>query len=79
MSSTSNIALHVSTKQVFALAQQLPAKDKAELIHLLEQEQYANNIPEEHKKIVRSRIKKYNKNPGLLIDEQQALKMINAM
>ena len=79
MSATSVITLPVSPKQVFALAQQLPAKDKAELIHLLEQEQYANNIPEEHKKLVRSRIKKYNKNPELLIDEQQALKMINAM
>jgi hypothetical protein len=79
MSVTSVITLPVSPKQVFALAQQLPAKDKAELIHLLEQEQYANNIPEEHKKLVRSRIKKYNKNPELLIDEQQALKMINAM
>jgi len=79
MSATSVITLPVSPKQVFALAQQLPAKDKAELIHLLEQEQYANNIPEEHKKLVRSRIKKYNKNPELLIDEQQALKMTNAM
>jgi len=79
MSATSVITLPVSPKQVFALAQQLPAKDKAELIHLLEQEQYANSIPEEHKKLVRSRIKKYNKNPELLIDEQQALKMINAM
>ena len=79
MSATSVITLPVSPKQVFALAQQLPTKDKAELIHLLEQEQYANNIPEEHKKLVRSSIKKYNKNPELLIDEQQALKMINAM
>ena len=79
MSVTSVITLPVSPKQVFALAQQLPAKDKAELIHLLEQEQYANNIPEEHKKLVMRRIKKYNKNPELLIDEQQALKMINAM
>jgi len=79
MPTTSNIALPVSSKQVFALAQQLPPKDKAELIHLLEQEQYTNNIPEKHKKIVRNRIKKYVKNPELLIDEQQALKMINAM
>ncbi len=79
MSNTSSIALPISTKQVFDLAQQLPVKDKIQLIHLLEQEQYANNIPEEHKKIVRSRIKKYNKNPELLIDEQQALKKINAL
>ena len=79
MSTTSNIALPISTKQVFDLAQQLPVKDKIQLIHLLEQEQYTDNIPEEHKKLVSQRIKKYNKNPELLISEAEALKMINAM
>jgi len=57
----------------------LSTKDKIELIHLLEQEQYSDNIPEEHKKLVRQRIKKYNKNPELLINEAAALKIINAM
>ena len=79
MSTTSNIALPISTKQVFNLAQQLPVKDKIQLIHLLEQEQYTDNIPEEHKKLVSQRIKKYNKNPELLISEAEALRMINAM
>jgi hypothetical protein len=79
MSNTLSIALPISTKQVFNLAQQLPLKDKIQLIHLLEQEQYTDNVPEEHKKLVRQRIKKYNKNPELLISEAEALKMINAM
>ena len=79
MSNSSSIALPISTKQVFNLAQQLPVKDKIQLIHLLEQEQYTDNIPEEHKKLVSQRIKKYNKNPELLISEAEALKMINAM
>lgn len=79
MPDTTNIALPISPEQVFSLAQQLKVKDKIELIHLLEQEQYTDNIPEEHKKLVRQRIKKYNKNPELLIDENEALKIINAM
>ncbi len=79
MPNTSRTALPIRTKQVFDLAQQLPLKDKIQLIHLLEQEQYTDNIPEEHKKLVRQRIKKYNKNPELLISEAEALKMINAM
>jgi len=79
MSNTSSIALPISTKQVFNLAQQLPVKDKIQLIQLLEQEQYTDNIPEEHKKLVTQRVKKYNKNPELLTSEAEALKMINAM
>jgi hypothetical protein len=79
MPDTTYIALPISPEQVFSLAQQLKVKDKIELIHLLEQEQYAVNIPEEHKKLVSQRIKKYNKNPELLIDENEALKIINAM
>lgn len=79
MPDTSSINLPISNEQVFSLAQQLPAKDKIELIHLLEQEQYMDNIPEAHRKLVSQRIKKYEKNPGLLVDEAQALKMINEM
>jgi len=79
MSNTASIALPISTKQVFNLAQQLPVKDKIQLIQLLEQEQYTDNIPEEHKKLVTQRVKKYNKNPELLTSEAEALKMINAM
>jgi len=79
MPTATNIALAVSSKQVFDLAQQLSQKEKIQLIELLELEQYTDNIPQEHKKLVRQRIKKYNKNPELLIDEAKALKMINAM
>jgi len=79
MPDTSSINLPISNEQVFSLAQQLPAKDKIELIHLLEQEQYMDNIPEAHRKLVSQRIKKYEKNPGLLVEEAQALKMINEM
>ncbi len=79
MPDTTNIALPISPEQVFNLAQQLSAKYKIELIHLLESEQYTDNIPEEHKKLVKKRIKKYNKNPELLINENVALKIINAM
>ena len=79
MPDTSNINLPISNEQVFSLAQQLPAKDKVELIHLLEQEQYMDNIPEAHRRLVSQRIKKYNRNPELLIDEVEALKLINEM
>lgn len=79
MPDNSNIALPISPEQIFSLAKQLPVKDKIELIHLLEQEQYTENIPEKDQKLVRERIKKYNKNPELLISESEALKLINAM
>ena len=79
MPDTSNINLPISNEQVFSLAQQLPAKDKVELIHLLEQEQYMDNIPEAHRKLVSQRIKKYDRNPELLIDEVEDLKLINEM
>jgi hypothetical protein len=79
MPETSNIALPISPEQVFDLVQQLPLKDKIELIHRLKEEQYANGIPEKHKKLVAQRISKYNKNPELLIDEEEAVKIINAM
>ncbi len=79
MTNNSTISLQISPEQVFTLAQQLPAKDKIELIHLLEREQYTDNIPVEHKELVIQRIKKYLKKPELLIDEDEALKIINAM
>jgi len=79
MADTSNIVLSLSPEQVFSLAQQLRTKDKIQLIHLLEQEQYTENIPKEHIESVRERIKKYDKNPELLVNEDEALKIINAM
>ena len=79
MNTVSEISLPVTTKQVFELARQLPEKDKLELIYLLEQEQYIDNISEEHKNIVRERVKKYDKEPEKLVGEKDALKIINAM
>ncbi|MEO8960628.1 MAG: hypothetical protein ABI325_02020 [Ginsengibacter sp.] len=79
MANNSTISLPISPEQVLTLAQQLPAKEKIVLIHLLELEQYTDNIPQEHKKLVTQRIKKYKEKPELLIDEAEALKIINAM
>ena len=79
MNSAAEILLPVTTKQIFKLAQQLPVKDKLELIYLLEQEQYFNDIPEEHKNIVRERVEKYKTHPEKLVEEEEALKLINAM
>ncbi len=79
MSSVTEISLPVTTSQIFELAQQLQAKDKLELLYLLEQEQYFDNIPEQHKNIVRERVEKYSTHPEKLIDEKEALKVINAM
>ena len=61
------------------MVKQLTKKEKIQLINLLEEDEYASNIPETHKKLVQDRIKKYNKNPELMIAEKEALKMINAM
>lgn len=79
MPDTSNVILKISPDQVFKLASQLSSKDKVELFHLLEQEQYADNIPQEHKQLVEKRINRYDKNAELLIDETEALKRINSM
>lgn len=79
MSTVTEISLPITTNQIFELAQQLSTKDKLELLYLLEQEQYFDNIPEEHKNIVRERVEKYNKHPEKLIGEKEALKAINAM
>ena len=77
MPDNSTISLPISPEQVFTLAQQLSAKHKIQLIHLLEQQQYTDNIPEKHKKLVIQRIEKYHENPELLVDEDDALKIIN--
>jgi len=79
MSIQTNIALPVSKKQVFDLVQKLTSSDKKKLIYLLEQEAYIADIPEQHKEIVRKRLKKYAKNPEQLVSETQALKAISKM
>ncbi|MEP7376789.1 MAG: addiction module protein [Chitinophagaceae bacterium] len=76
MPSTSNIYLPLQFKQLVDIIKTLPKKEKQQLIDVLEQDT-PDAIPEWQKQEVRKRIKKYNKHPELLIDEKQALKMIN--
>jgi hypothetical protein len=63
----------------FDLGKKLPAVEQRELFCLLEEEQYVNNIPAAHKKLVRQRINKSNENPARMIDEKSAIDLINAM
>lgn len=79
MSSIANVSLSLSPKQVFNLAQKLDQKNKVKLIRILEQQQYLENIPETHKKIVRQRIKNYTNQTEDLVDERTALTRINVM
>ena len=73
-----NIYLPVQFNQLVDLIKSLPKEEKQQLIKLLEQDA-PETIPNWQKKEVQKRIKKYDQNPGLLIDEKQALKMINQM
>ena len=76
MASTTNIYLPLEFKQLVDLIKTLPKKEKQQLIEVLEQDE-PDSIPEWQKLEVRRRVKKYNKDPELLIDEKQALKIIN--
>ena len=71
-----NIYLPLQFKQLVDLIKALPKKEKQQLIEVLEQDA-PDTIPEWQKQEVRKRVKKYNKHPELLIDEKQALKIIN--
>ena len=73
-----NIYLPVQFNQLVDLIKSLPKKEKQQLIELLEQDA-PETIPDWQKKEVQKRIKKYDQNPALLVDEKQALKMINQM
>lgn len=76
MPNTTNIYIPLQFNQLVDLIKALPKKEKQQLIELLEKDE-PENIPEWQKQEVRKRIKKYNKHPELLVDEKQALKMIN--
>ncbi len=71
--------INIGLQEIVALVKQLPIEEKGQLFHLLEEEQYFNNIPQEHKDLVRKRIKKSNENPERMLDEKTALELINAM
>ena len=77
MSASANIYLPLQFKQLFELVKQLPSKEKQQLFSLLQQEREDNMpIPEEHKKLVRQRIKYYNKHPEELVDWDNAKKRL---
>ena len=73
-----NIYLPLQFNQLVKLIKTLPKKEKQQLMNVLQQDEPAT-IPEWQKQEVRKRIKKYDKNPKLLIDEKEALKIINQM
>lgn len=73
MSASTQIYLPLDFAQLFELVKQLPAKEKQELIALLKQDQEEHiPIPEEHKKLVRQRIKHYKQHPEKLVDWETA-------
>ena len=77
MAATPNIYLPLNFNQLFELVRQLPDKEKQQLIGLLKQEQEETiPIPEEHKKLVRQRIKYYNQHPEELLDWDTAKKRL---
>lgn len=58
MSATANqLHLSLSFNQLFELVKQLPAEQKRKLMKVLQKESIDNVIPEEHKAMVRERIK----------------------
>jgi hypothetical protein len=78
MPASANLFLPLQFNQLVELVKNLPQKDKQKLLNVLE-ESSPDAIPEWQKKEVRKRIRKYEKNPQLLVDEKNALKMIKAM
>jgi hypothetical protein len=77
MPASPNIYLPLNFKQIFELVKQLPNKEKQQLLGLLHQEREDNVIiPEEHKKLVRQRIKKYTQHPEELINWDTAKKSL---
>ncbi len=76
MFTTSTIYFPLQFNQMVELIKALPKKEKPQLIEVLQQDESVA-IPEWQNEEVRKRVKKYNKHPQLLIDEKDALEMIN--
>lgn len=70
----SEIYLPVNVKQVVEMIRQMPIEQKEEILGALLEKDL---VPEEHKEIVRRRIKKYKRKPSALIDEETAWKLID--
>ena len=73
-----DIYLPLQFNQLVDLLKALPKKQKQQIIELLEQDE-SDTIPEWQKKEVHKRIEKYNEHPELLVDEEQAMKIINGL
>lgn len=80
MSTSPHIYLQLDFSQLLELVKQLPAKEKQQLMDLLEQEQKEKiSIPEWQKKEVRKRIRELKKNPGRAISWEDAQKKIKQL
>ena len=73
-----SIVLPLNAKQVFELANQLPASQKKRLVKLLTSDEENIDTTEAQKQFVRNSVKKYKKNPELLLAEEDAWKIINS-
>lgn len=80
MPASSTIFLPLNFSQVFELVNQLPENQKKQLAHLLLQDGETASVPitDAQKKFVRSSIKKYKNHPELLVNDNDAWKMIDA-
>lgn len=75
---STNMYLPLQFKQLVDLIKSLPEQEKQQLYDLLQEEQIVA-IPDWQKEEVNRRIKKYDDHPELLIDENEALKIINEL
>lgn len=78
MPSTTKIYIPLQFNHLVDLIKSLPKKEKQKLIDVLHEDEPVD-IPGWQKQEVRKRVKKYNKQSKLLIDEKQAQKKIDKM
>jgi hypothetical protein len=71
-----NLKIPINFNQVLDIVRQLSPKDKLRLKNVLENEQ-PDDIPENHKNIVRQRIKASNSNPSSLLNWEKEKNKIN--
>ncbi len=78
MPTTNAVYLPLDFNQLLSLARQLPDDEKRQFVDLLIQEE-VETIPETQQQMVLSRVKKYELQPHLMIEEDEALAIINQM
>jgi hypothetical protein len=71
-----NLNIPINFNQVLDIIRQLSQKDKLKLKNILENEQ-PDDIPEDHKNIVRQRIKTSESNPSSLLNWDEEKHRIN--